>query len=98
MVAPPDRAKLPRARATVIVQEQDDESYLLDTDGGEAFEVNATAARIFGFCQRELTVADAVRALASGVRDPDQEELIRQDVEDTVRQFEELGLLASATE
>ncbi len=98
MLARPGLEKLPRARATVIVQEQDDENYLLDTDGGEAFEVNATAARIFGFCQRELTLADAVRELAADVRDADQEALIRQDVEDTVRQFEELGLLASATE
>ncbi|MCY1014621.1 PqqD family protein [Pyxidicoccus sp. MSG2] len=57
---------LPRAAAGVIVQQQQDAFFLMDTEGGEVFRVNETAARIFELCRSGSTLDDAVQALAGG--------------------------------
>ena len=87
---------LPRARPSVIVQEDGADFFLVDTDGGEVFQINATAARIFTFCQRGGTVGSAVAALAEGLSAAGQEALIREDVEATARRLVELGLCEDA--
>ena len=84
--------RLPRAKTSVIVQKDQADLFLVDTDGGEVFQINETAARIFSLCQGGATIDSAVAALAEGLTTPGQEELIRQDVEATARQLVELGL------
>jgi hypothetical protein len=77
-----------------LVQQQQDAYFLLDTEGGEVFRVNETAARIFELCRSGSTLDDAVRTLASGlsVNGSGPQEEIREDVRRTVAQFQELGL------
>ncbi|RKG99726.1 PqqD family protein [Corallococcus sp. CA053C] len=87
-----DVLSLPRATSGVIVQQQDGAFFLLDTEGGEVFRVNETAARIFELCQSGTTLDGAVQSLAKGLNAVDQEPDIRADVQRTVEQFQELGL------
>ncbi|RJS20177.1 hypothetical protein DRW03_20725 [Corallococcus sp. H22C18031201] len=84
--------KLPPAAPGVIVQQQDDAYFLMDTEGGEVFRVNETAARIFGLCQSGVSLDAAVQTLASGLNAAGQEAEILADVRRTVEQFQELGL------
>lgn len=81
----------------MIVQKDQSDLFLVDTDGGEVFQINETAARIFTLCQSGKTVADAVAALAEGLSVSGQEEHIRQDVETTARQLVALGLCEAAS-
>jgi hypothetical protein len=83
---------LPRAAPGVIVQQQDDALFLLDTEGGEVFRVNETAARIFALCQSGGSLDGAVASLARGLDTPGQEDAIRGDIQRTVEQFQALGL------
>ncbi|NPC76476.1 PqqD family protein [Corallococcus exiguus] len=83
---------LPRATSGVIVQQQDEAFFLLDTEGGEVFRVNETAARIFELCQGDTSLEGAVATLALRLGAAGQEEAIRADVQRTVTQFQELGL------
>jgi hypothetical protein len=83
---------LPRAAAGVIVQQQQDAFFLMDTEGGEVFRVNATAARIFELCRSGSTLDDAVQALSSGLGGTAPRNEIAEDVRSTVTQFQELGL------
>ncbi|MBN8230637.1 PqqD family protein [Corallococcus macrosporus] len=83
---------LPHATSGVIVQQQDGAFFLLDTEGGEVFRVNETAARIFELCQGGTSLEGAVASLAQRLNATGQEEAIRADVQRTVAQFQELGL------
>ncbi|RYZ34706.1 MAG: PqqD family protein [Myxococcaceae bacterium] len=88
---------LPRTTSGVIVQQQDGAFFLMDTEGGEVFRVNETAARIFELCQRGTSLDGAVQSLARGLDALDQEPAIREDVQRTVAQFQELGLCEPST-
>lgn len=83
---------LPRAKKSVIVQKEQADLFLVDTDGGEVFQINETAARIFSFCQGGGTLDAAVAALAEGLAASGQEEHIREDVAATVKALVEMGL------
>jgi hypothetical protein len=83
---------LPRPLPGVIVQQQQDAWFLLDTEAGEVFTVNATAASIFSLCQSGETLEGAVQSLSRSLNVPGQEDDIREDVLNTVRTFQELGL------
>jgi hypothetical protein len=76
----------------VIVQQQQDAWFLLDTEAGDVFNVNATAARIFSLCQTGATLDGAVQSLSSGLNASGQEAEILEDVRRTVLTFQELGL------
>ncbi|EYF07387.1 PqqD family protein [Chondromyces apiculatus] len=84
--------RLPRARPGVILQQDQADLFLVDTDGGEVFEVNATAAAIFACCEQAQSYGDAVSALSEGLSEAGQGVEILADVEDTVRLFQQLGL------
>lgn len=84
---------LPKARAGVIVQQEKNYFFLVDTDGGEVFEVNASAAKIFSLCRGEVSYEVAVAALAEGLSVHGQEAEILTDVRETVAQLAQLGLL-----
>ncbi|MCY1032847.1 PqqD family protein [Corallococcus sp. BB11-1] len=83
---------LPRTTSGVIVQQQDGAFFLMDTEGGEVFRVNETAARIFELCRGGTSLEDAVQTLARGLEAQGQEAAILADVQRTVAQFQELGL------
>ncbi|MFB1485097.1 PqqD family protein [Corallococcus sp. RDP092CA] len=83
---------LPRATSGVIVQQQDGAFFLLDTEGGEVFRVNETAAHIFELCQGDTSLDGAVASLALRLGAAGQEAVIRADVQRTVARFQELGL------
>ncbi|TSC23899.1 PqqD family protein [Corallococcus sp. Z5C101001] len=87
---------LPRATSGVIVQQQDGAFFLLDTEGGEVFRVNETAARIFELCQSGTSLDGAVASLARSAGAVGQDADIREDVQRTVEQFLELGLCEAA--
>ncbi len=87
---------LPRPVPGVIVQQQADAWFLLDTEGGEVFNINATAASIFSLCQSGTTLDGAVRSLATSLNVSGQDDDIREDVLATVRTFQELGLCEPA--
>ncbi|MBZ4416517.1 PqqD family protein [Myxococcus sp. RHSTA-1-4] len=75
-----------------MVQQQQDAYFLLDTEGGEVFRVNETAARIFELCRSGSTLEAAVDALASNLGASAPRHEIAEDVQSTVAQFLELGL------
>lgn len=75
-----------------MVQQQQDAFFLMDTEGGEVFRVNETAARIFELCRSGSTLEDAVQALSSGLGAAAPRQEIIEDVQSTVAQFQELGL------
>jgi hypothetical protein len=75
-----------------MVQQQQDAFFLLDTEGGEVFQVNETAARIFELCRTGSTLEDAVQTLSSGLGAAAPRQEIVDDVQRTVVQFQELGL------
>lgn len=83
---------LPRPVPGVIVQQQEDAWFLLDTEAGEVFNINATAASIFSLCQSGATLEGAVQSLAARLNVSGQEADIREDVLLTVRTFQDLGL------
>jgi hypothetical protein len=78
--------------AGVVVQQEQDAFFLLDTEGGEVFRVNETAVRIFELCRSGGTLDDAVRTLSTGLSGNGLRDEIREDVRRTVAQFQELGL------
>ena len=83
---------LPRPLPGVIVQQQEDAWFLLDTEAGEVFNINATAATIFSLCQSGTTLDGAVQSIAKSLSISGQDAEIREDVLATVRTFQELGL------
>jgi len=89
---PGDRVTLPSAVITVVIQNSGEDVFLLDTVGGEMFEVNPTAALIFSLCQRGATYEAAVRELAEVTGAEGQDALILEDVHATVKQLQDLGL------
>lgn len=88
-----DRSEpLPRATQGVMVQQQGDEYFLLDTNNGEVFSINESAARIFQACQEQGTFSGLVEALKSASGAVGQERMILEDVRRAVRRLQELGL------
>ncbi len=83
---------LPKAVSSVVVQQSGEDFFLLDTLGGEMFEINSTAARIFSLCQTGVTYEAAVKSLATELNVTGQDSVILEDVRETVKQFQELGL------
>jgi Coenzyme PQQ synthesis protein D (PqqD) len=83
---------LPKALESVVVKQEGEDFFLLDTEGGEVFQVNATAARIFEFCRDGATYEAAVEALVRTFSADGQETAILEDIQDTVKQLQELGL------
>lgn len=83
---------LPRPMPGVIVQQQQDAWFILDTEAGEVFNINATAASIFSLCQSGTTLDGAVQSLAASLSVSGQDAEIREDVLATVRTFQQLGL------
>ncbi len=75
-----------------MVQQQQDAFFLMDTEGGEVFRVNETAARIFELCRSGSTLEDAVQVLSKGLGESAPRQEIVDDVRSTVAQFLELGL------
>lgn len=84
--------RLPQALDSVVVKQEGEDFFLVDTEGGEVFQINATAARIFGFCREGSTYEAAVQALARMFSAEGQTDAILQDIQATVQQFQELGL------
>ena len=83
---------LPKARPFVILQRDLADCFLVDTEGGEVFQINATAAKIFEACASGTELDELVASLAKGLSVPGQEAVIREDVEETVKQLQRLGL------
>ncbi len=89
---------LPRARESVIVQQENGDFFLVDTESGEVFELNASAAKIFSLCRAGGTYDAAVAALSEGLSVAGQEPEILADVRETVAQLAELGLCEADAE
>lgn len=89
---------LPRARSGVILQSQQHDHFLVDTDGGDVFQVNETAIVIFEHCRDGATAEELVLALSKRFSAPGQETEILADVEETVQTLQSLGLCEAARE
>jgi hypothetical protein len=88
---------LPRPAPGVIVQQQEDAWFLLDTEAGEVFNINSTTATIFSLCQSGTTLEGAVQSIATRFDASGQEAALREDVLTTVRTFQDLGLCEPPT-
>ena len=89
---------LPRINPSVIVVEQDEESfYLVDTKGGLFFLVNATTARIFACCRNGASLEATVKALASTQPPQKTEGDILGEIQGVVSRLHELGLCEGET-
>jgi hypothetical protein len=89
---------LPKARESVIVQQENEDFFLVDTEGGEVFELNASAAKIFSLCRAGGSYDSAVAALSEGLSVAGQEAEILADVRETVAQLAQLGLCEAVDE
>ena len=83
---------LPRPRDGVTISRDQSDVFLIDEERGEVYQLNETAARIFAYCQAQLTLDAAVAELLAGLSEPDQEALVRSDVCAVIDQLHELGV------
>ncbi|MBN1204709.1 MAG: PqqD family protein [Myxococcaceae bacterium] len=88
---------LPPVLEGVILQRQGEACFVMDTNNGEVFSVNPTAARIFEGCQQRETVSAVVNALitAAGARE-NEHAAVQADVLRLVKELQELGLCEPA--
>ena len=82
--------KLPAVRDGIMLKESDHEVFAINLDDGEIYQLNSTAIKIFSFCQEGITLDEAVARLAAECTEPGQEEVICQDVQETVSFFRQL--------
>jgi hypothetical protein len=86
--------KLPAIKNEIMLKETDQETFAINLEDGEIYQLNPTAIKIFTFCQQEIMLDEAVARLAAECTQPGQEDVIREDVQDTVNLFRQLGLVA----
>lgn len=85
--------KLPAIKDEIMLRDTDGEMFAINLEDGEIYQLNETAVKIFNFCQQEITLDEAVTCLAAECAVPGQEDVIREDVQETVQVFRELGFL-----
>ncbi len=85
--------KLPTIRDEIMLRDTDGEMFAINLEDGEIYQLNETAIKIFNFCQQGITPDEAVTRLAAECTVPGQEDVIREDVQETVQVFRELGFL-----
>ena len=79
-------ASRPLRRERVLVQGADDETMLLDLDGGTYFALNEVGARVWELCDGQRSVADIATILIDEYDAPD--EVIERDVLDLLTELE----------
>jgi len=83
--------KLPQVPGRVMLREDGGEWYAMNLETGNLFKLNRSAFDILSFCQRGLTVDEAVAEMSahhqSGL------DKIRPDIIKTIARFKEYGLL-----
>lgn len=84
---------LPTIRDEIMLRETEGQTFAINLDDGEMYQLNPTALKIFDFCKEGITFDEAVARLAAECDQPGQEEAIREDVEATIKQLGELGFL-----
>jgi hypothetical protein len=84
---------LPTIKDEIMLREADDGTFAINLDDGEMYQLNPTALRIFNFCKEGITIDDAVSRLAAECSEPGQEDVIREDVEQTIGLLRELGFI-----
>lgn len=89
--------KLPPIKGEIMLRDTDGEVFAINLDDGEIYQLNDTAVRILTFCQQEITLDEAVARLATECTEPGQEDVIREDVQETVSLFRELDFLQTST-
>jgi hypothetical protein len=85
--------KLPAVKDTIMIKQDDEAIFAINLDDGEIYQLNPTALKIFNFCAQGLLMEEAVSRLAVECIEPGQEDVIRQDVQETVDFFGELEFL-----
>jgi TPP-dependent 2-oxoacid decarboxylase len=84
---------LPAIRDEIMLRDTDGEIFAINLEDGEIYQLNETAVKIFNLCQQEITLDEAVAQLAAECTVSGQEGVIREDVEETVSLFRELGFV-----
>ena len=82
-------------RGDVSLKRTGDEALLLDERNGQVHVLNGTAAEVWELCAGDSTVEGVATALASSYGLG--QEAVRDDVENIVETFRELGLLEPGT-
>lgn len=80
-----------RTRPGLLEEEIDDDVVLYDPGREEVTVLNATAGDIWRLCDGSFTLEEMVKRLSQAYATP--EEVIRRDVERTVRDLVDKGLL-----
>jgi hypothetical protein len=84
---------MPARRTNLITRAIDDEIVVLDDEHGFVHRLNASASRIWTYCDGTRSTRQVAEAFAADVdRQPDD---VLADVVQTLADFERLGLLAS---
>lgn len=81
-------------RTDVKIWEIEGEGVMYDPASGMGHVLNPTALRIWALCDGEHTPVDIEKNLAKDF--PTAEEVIHNDVTETIRQFVDLGLVKAA--
>lgn len=81
----------PARRPDVVVREIEGETLVLDGQSGKVHQFNLTAGFIWACCDGESSVIDITSRLAAIYDIPAAS--VAPDVADTIRKFQELGLL-----
>lgn len=85
----------PHVLSSILIKQEDNQTYALDIDSGEVFALNNTAAKILAGCQQGLSVLQIAAGLISDLSEPTPEALVLQDVEETLQELIQLGICGS---
>lgn len=86
----------PMVRADVLSREVEDELLLYDPKSGETLLLNASAAVIADLCDGEHDPDAIARSILDALPDADAG-LVRADVQKTIDELREKGMLATPT-
>jgi hypothetical protein len=96
MTTSADQAGLPRRRAGIEVRRDGERAVLVDSTGAEVCEMNETALALWELCDGETRPEEIVVAICEAFAVPHEQ--ASQDVERTLRELREAGLLDDGRE
>lgn len=83
---------LPPVIEGIILQRQGETYFVMDTNNGEVFSVNPTAARIIEGCQQRETVQAVVTSIIAATGGSEDAKVVQSDVLRLVKELQQLGL------
>lgn len=81
--------KIPRIKNEILVRREEDDFYVINTENGETYKLNRTAAEMLENCKEKLSLEEIIVKLSKGNKE--ERDLIKEDILKTIKEFIELG-------